>query len=77
VFNLSNRLMELEAATGKQLAMGIGVAPYDIVLAGRKAYVSNWGGRRTEKGVVTGRLAVAPGSASIWSVSLLMKGPCQ
>jgi YVTN family beta-propeller protein len=55
VFNLSNRLMELEAATGKQIRKWeVGVAPYDVVLAGRKAYVSNWGGRRTEKGVVTG-----------------------
>jgi DNA-binding beta-propeller fold protein YncE len=45
--NLSNRLLELDAATGKTLrTFDVGVAPYDVVLAGGKAYVSNWGGRR-------------------------------
>ncbi|MBI5767180.1 MAG: bifunctional YncE family protein/alkaline phosphatase family protein [Verrucomicrobia bacterium] len=45
--NLSNQLLELEAATGQVLrAFPVGVAPYDVVLAGGKAYVSNWGGRR-------------------------------
>ena len=43
--NLSNRLAELDAATGKILRLwDVGVAPYDVVLAGHKAYVSNWGG---------------------------------
>jgi YVTN family beta-propeller protein len=47
VGNLSNRLLELDAATGLQLrAWDVGVAPYAVVLAGAKAYVSNWGGRR-------------------------------
>ena len=42
--NLSNRLLELEAATGKILrTWEVGVAPFDVVLAGHKAYVSNWG----------------------------------
>jgi YVTN family beta-propeller protein len=55
VFNLSNRLAELDASTGKLLrTWDVGVAPYDIVLAGRKAYVSNWGGRRPDSGSVTG-----------------------
>ena len=31
-----------------------GVAPYDVVLAGHKAYVSNWGGRRPDADSVTG-----------------------
>jgi len=45
--NLSNRLLELDAATGKVLrTWNVGVAPFDVVLAGRKVYVSNWGGRR-------------------------------
>ncbi len=53
--NLSNRLLELEAATGKILrTWEVGVAPFDVVLAGHKAYVSNWGGRRPEAGSVTG-----------------------
>ena len=47
--NLSNRLAELDAATGKVLRLwDVGVAPYDVVLAGNKAYVSNWGGRRPD-----------------------------
>jgi len=45
--NLSNRLLELEANDGKVLrTWDVGVAPYDVVLAGNKIYVSNWGGRR-------------------------------
>jgi len=41
--NLSNRLVELDAATGAVLRLWkTGVAPYDVVLAGDKAYVSNW-----------------------------------
>ena len=53
--NLSNRLAELDAATGKVLRLwDVGVAPYDVVLAGHKAYVSNWGGRRPDANSVTG-----------------------
>jgi YVTN family beta-propeller protein len=53
--NLSNRLLELEAATGKPLrTFDVGVAPYGVLLAGRKAYVSNWGGRRPDANAVTG-----------------------
>ena len=44
--NLSNRLLELDAVSGKVLrAFDVGVSPYDVVLVGGKAYVSNWGGR--------------------------------
>jgi DNA-binding beta-propeller fold protein YncE len=40
--NLSNRLLELEAATGAVIRLfDVGVAPYDVVLAAGKAYVSN------------------------------------
>lgn len=47
--NLSNRLFELDAATGNVLRFwDVGVAPCDVVLAGRKIYVSNWGGRRPD-----------------------------
>jgi YVTN family beta-propeller protein len=53
--NLSNRVGEFESATGKLLRMfDVGVAPYDIVLVGEKAYVSNWGGRRPKDGELTG-----------------------
>ncbi|MEK7677840.1 MAG: bifunctional YncE family protein/alkaline phosphatase family protein [Verrucomicrobiota bacterium] len=53
--NLSNRLLELDANTGKQLRVfDVGTAPYDVVLAGTKAYVSNWGGRRPDASSVTG-----------------------
>jgi DNA-binding beta-propeller fold protein YncE len=53
--NLSNRLAELDAATGNVLRLwNVGVEPYDVVLAGRKAYVSNWGGRRPDANSITG-----------------------
>ena len=54
--NLSNRLAEIDAATGKVLRLwNVGFAPYDVVLAGDdKAYVSNWGGRRPGADSVTG-----------------------
>jgi YVTN family beta-propeller protein len=45
-FDLSNRMAELEASTGKVLRnWEVGVAPFGVVLAKNKAYVSNWGGR--------------------------------
>ncbi len=53
--NLSNRLLELDAETGRVLrTFDVGVAPYDVVLVGDKAYVSNWGGRRPGPGDLTG-----------------------
>jgi len=53
--NLSNGLGELDAATGKLLRrFDVGVAPYDVVLVGHKAYVSNWGGRRPGDNDLTG-----------------------
>ncbi len=53
--NLSNRLVELDAATGKVLrTWDVGVAPFDVVLAGKKIYVSNWGGRRPDADSVVG-----------------------
>ena len=53
--NLSNRLLELETATGRvRRTFDTGVAPYDVVLAGSRAYVSNWGGRRPKPGDLTG-----------------------
>lgn len=53
--NLSNQLLELATASGKVLRrFDVGVAPYDVVLVGSKAYVSNWGGRRPQPGELTG-----------------------
>ena len=55
VLNLSNQLAECDPATGRILrTWAVGVAPYDVVLAGNKAYVSNWGGRRPSAESVTG-----------------------
>ncbi len=54
-FNLTNRLAEIEARTGKILRLfDVGVAPYDVVLAGAKVYISNWGGRRPDATSTTG-----------------------
>jgi len=53
--NLSNRLAEMDAATGKVLRLwNVGVAPFDVVVTGHKVYVSNWGGRRPDAGSPTG-----------------------
>jgi YVTN family beta-propeller protein len=53
--NLSNRLVEMEAATGKVLrTWNVGVAPFDVALVGHKIYVSNWGGRQPDAGSATG-----------------------
>jgi DNA-binding beta-propeller fold protein YncE len=53
--NLSNQLFQLDAATGEvQRRFAVGVAPFDVVLAGDRAFVSNWGGRRPGEGDLTG-----------------------
>jgi YVTN family beta-propeller protein len=53
--NLSNHLLELDAATGSVLrTWDVGVAPFDVVFAGHKVYVSNWGGRRPETNSLAG-----------------------
>jgi DNA-binding beta-propeller fold protein YncE len=45
--NLSNRLHEIDAASGEhRRSFDVGVAPFDVVVVGGKAFVSNWGGRR-------------------------------
>jgi YVTN family beta-propeller protein len=55
VGNLSNRLLEYDlASTRVTRTFDVGVAPYDVVLAGTKAYVSNWGGRRPDANSLTG-----------------------
>jgi YVTN family beta-propeller protein len=53
--NLSNRLLELDAVSGKVLrTWNVGVAPFDVVLDKNKIYVSNWGGRRPDADSATG-----------------------
>ena len=53
--NLSNQLLELDAKNGKVLrSFAVGVAPYDVVLADNRAFVSNWGGSRPLPGALTG-----------------------
>ena len=53
--NLSNKLAELDTQTGNVArTWDVGVAPYDVVLANGKAYVSNWGGRRPDADSLTG-----------------------
>ncbi len=53
--NLSNRLAELDAATGRVLHLwNTGVAPFDVVAVRGKIYVSNWGGRRPGPDSLTG-----------------------
>ena len=53
--NLSNRLFEIDAATGDVLrTFDVGVAPYDVVLVGDRAFVSHWGGRRPGPNDLTG-----------------------
>ena len=55
VLNLSNRLAEVDTDTGAvERLWDVGVAPYDVALAGGNAYVSNWGGRRPLKGDLVG-----------------------
>ncbi|MGC9942739.1 MAG: bifunctional YncE family protein/alkaline phosphatase family protein [Verrucomicrobiota bacterium] len=53
--NVANRLAELDATSGKLLrTWNVGVAPFDVVLAHNKLYVSNWGGRRPDADSPTG-----------------------
>ncbi|MFN6139798.1 MAG: bifunctional YncE family protein/alkaline phosphatase family protein [Planctomycetota bacterium] len=53
--NLSNRMLEIDIETSKVTrTFDVGVAPYDVKLAGNKAIVSNWGGRRPGHGDLVG-----------------------
>ncbi|MCX6926013.1 MAG: bifunctional YncE family protein/alkaline phosphatase family protein [Verrucomicrobia bacterium] len=54
VGNLGNRLHEIDVVSGKVLrSWDTGMAPFDVVLAHGKAYVSNLGGRRPGNGDMT------------------------
>lgn len=53
--NLSNQLLEWDFASRKiSNRWEVGVAPYDVVIVGSKAFVSNSGGRVPEPGDLTG-----------------------
>lgn len=53
--NVSNRLIELDAVKGNMLRQwDVGVAPFDVVVTDKRAYVSNWGGRRPDANSVVG-----------------------
>jgi YVTN family beta-propeller protein len=53
--SLSNHLLEYELSSGKLMrTFDVGEVPYTVVLAGHKAYVSNWAGRRPDANSVTG-----------------------
>ena len=53
--NLSNRLLMIDTQEPSVVrAFDVGVAPFDVVLAAGKAYVSNWGGGRPKPGDVVG-----------------------
>jgi len=53
--SLSNHLFEYELPSGKWLrTFDVGAVPYAVWLAGHKAYVSNWAGRRPEAASLTG-----------------------
>ena len=53
--NLSNRMLEIDIETSKVTrTFDVGVAPYDVKLAGNKVIVSNWGGRRPGDGDLVG-----------------------
>ncbi len=84
--NLSNQLFEIDVLSGKVVrAFSVGVAPYDVVLTGGKAYISNWGGRRPGDGDLTGpagrgtvvRVDAARRIASEGSVSVIPLAPGQ
>jgi len=55
VLNLANALAEVDPVHRKVLRqIPVGNAPYDVVLAAGKAYVSNWAGRHPEPDDVVG-----------------------
>ena len=59
--NVSNRLLECDAANPDRSGLrtfDVGNAPFDVVLVGHKAYVSNWGGRRVDGNEPAGPIGI-------------------
>ena len=51
----NNTLGVVDLATRELVAqIPVGIAPYDVILAGGRAYISNWGGRRPAAGDLSG-----------------------
>lgn len=75
----NNTLGIINLETGAvEAQIPVGIAPYTVVLAGNKAYVSNWGGRRPGDGEMTGpssgsRVVIDPetGIASSGTISII------
>ena len=55
-----NVLAMVDLPNGAVRTIPVGMAPYDVVLCGNKAYVSNRGGRRPQKGEVTANSSGSP-----------------
>ncbi|MCD6174741.1 MAG: phosphoesterase [Planctomycetes bacterium] len=69
--NVSNRLLELDLETRKPLRMfDTGTAPYAVVLAAGKAYVTNWGGSRPNDSSVTAPIGLT-GKVKVDSVRFI------
>ena len=61
VLNMRNSVAEIDLADGRVLReIAVGNAPYDVVCAKGKIYVSNWAGRRPAAGDVAGPSGSAP-----------------
>ncbi len=61
VHNMTNVVGEVDLTSGEAVRrIQVGNAPYDVVCAGGKVYVSNWAGRRPGKGDLTGQSGSAP-----------------
>jgi YVTN family beta-propeller protein len=59
VLNLNNTLAEIDLSGGRVVReIPVGNAPYDVLVQGRRAYVSNWAGRRAKPGDTTGRSGI-------------------
>jgi DNA-binding beta-propeller fold protein YncE len=53
--SLSNRVLEIELATGQCVRqIDVGAVPYDLVVRGHQAVVTHWAGRRAGPGDLTG-----------------------
>ena len=72
--NIANRVIEMDAHTGKvSRSWDVGVAPFAILLAGKKIYVSNWGGRRPNANSVVGPIGQT-GSVRVDARSVASEG---
>jgi YVTN family beta-propeller protein len=55
VENMANCASEIDLRSGREIRrIAVGNAPYDVIVAGGKVYVSNWAGRRPANGDLVG-----------------------